>query len=133
MDFSSPQSTFKSYLQACKEQDFSKSDLHYTNEFRKFIKTNQGYLSHRNVGQLQNEYNSYFNKSYVIEVYDDRVIFRFAHYGQPPPPIYFVKEDGLWKIDAMFSFNNVIMSSGGHWHWKNPNIDNEKIWIDKQY
>ena len=56
---------------------------------------------------------------------------RFAPEGVRPAPLYFVREAGQWKIDAMFSFDNIIMESGSSttWFWKNSKKDNEKKWL----
>ena len=130
MDFSSPEAAFRTYMQACKELDFYKSDLCYTKEFQRFTKTNKRYLSHRHKGQLRNEYNDLYGRNYKLEMYGNKAIMRFAPEFMRPAPLYFVREDGEWKIDAMFAFNNIIMDDRtGGWFWKHPNIDNEKQWL----
>jgi len=129
MDFSSPEATYRTYIQACKDLDFSRSDLCYTREFRRFIKTNKRYLSHRHPGQLRNEYNQHKNRSYELEMHGDKAIMRFAPEYVRPAPFYFRKENGEWKIDAMFSFNNVIMEGSSRWFWRNEKIDNEGKWL----
>ncbi len=131
LDFSSPKATFKTYMQACKELDFKKSDLCYTEEFRSFIKTNKRYLAHRHAGQLANSYRYWHDKPYKLELYATKAIMRFSPPFTRPEPFYFVKEYGKWKIDSMFSFNNVIIEDSNRWHWRNPNIDNEKKWLKK--
>ncbi|MFC1703281.1 hypothetical protein ACFL1E_00665 [Candidatus Omnitrophota bacterium] len=131
MDFSSPEATFRTYLQACKEGSFEKSDLCSTKEFQRYQKSNKQYLSHRHPGQLRNAYNIWANKSYKVEKYGNKAIMRFGKMFKSPAPIYFVKEHGKWKMDGMFEFRNIIYSSGDNWHWKNPNIDNEKKWLNK--
>ncbi len=132
IDFSSPEATFKTYLQACKEGSFDKSDLCSTEEFQWFQKTNKKYLAHRHSRQLRNAYNIWANKSYKIEMHKDKAIMRFGPMFKSPAPIYFVKDHGEWKMDSMFVFRNIIYTTGGgDWYWKNPNIDNEKEWLDE--
>ena len=131
MDFSSPEATFKTYMNACKALDFTKSDLCYTKEFRKFIKKDKDYLAHRHPGQLRNEYNYLHGRKYKLEMHGNKAIMRFSPPFKKPAPFYFVKERGKWKIDAMFSFDNVIVEDRQNWHWRNPNVDNEKLWLRK--
>lgn len=129
MDFSSPKATFETHMQACKELDFEKSDLCYTKEFRNFIKTDANYLAHRHTGQLSNSYRYWHGKPYKLQMHGNKAIMRFSPPFTRPEPIYFVKERGEWKIDALFSFKNVIIEDSTHWHWLNPNVDNEKAWL----
>ena len=131
MDFSSPEATFRTNMQACKDLDFKKSDLCTTKKFQKFAKTNKNYLSHRNTGQLANAYRYWNDKPYKLEMYRNKAIMRFSPEFTRPEPFYFVAEYGKWKIDAMFSFNNVIIEDSQHWHWRNPKIDNEKKWLKR--
>ena len=131
MDFSSPEATFRTYMQACKDLDFRKSDLCSTKEFQNFTKTNKRYLAHRHTGQLANAHRYWHDKPYKLEMYGHKAIMRFSPEFSRPEPFYFVKERGEWKIDSMFSFNNVIIESSQSWHWRNPNIDNERQWLAK--
>ena len=131
MDFSSPEATFKTYLRACKAMDFEKADMCYTKEFRDFIKTNKRYRAHRHPGQLKNEYHYLHGKKYKLERHGRKAIMRFSKEFDRPEPLYFVKERGAWKIDGMFSFDNVVIEDSAHWHWRNPSIDNEKEWLRK--
>jgi len=130
-DFSKPESAFSSFMRACQMMDFEKSDLCYTKEFQKFAKTDKIYMSHRNKGQLNNAYNYWNNRHYELEVQGRKAIMRFSPPFERPEPIYFVKEADGWKIDGMFSFNNVIIENSKNWHWKNPDSDNEKLWLNK--
>ena len=132
VDFSSPEATFRTYMQACRELDFNKSDLCYTKEFQMFAKTNKVYLSHRHKGQLRNEYNDLRGRNYKLEMHGNKAIMRFAPEFKRPAPLYFVKEGGEWKIDAMFAFKNIIMDDRtGGWFWKYSNNYNEKHWLRK--
>ena len=132
LDLSSPEATFKTYMRACEKVDFSVSDQCYTAEFQRFTKTNQRYLAHRHKGQLRNEYNSLRNKQYKIESFGNKAIMRFGPEFKRPAPFYFVIENGQWKIDAMFAFNNIIMDdTTGGWFWKNSHRDNEAYWLKK--
>lgn len=131
LDFSSPEATFKTYMQACKALDFEKSDLCSTEEFQRFTKINKRYLAHRHTGQLANAYRYWHNKPYKLELHGNKAIMRFSPEFSRPEPFYFVKEREEWKLDSMFSFNNVIIEDSTHWHWRNPNIDNEKEWLKR--
>ncbi|MBL7070565.1 MAG: hypothetical protein ISS26_00120 [Candidatus Omnitrophica bacterium] len=130
-DFTSPESTFNSHMYACKALDFEKSDLCYTKEFQSFTKTNKEYRSHRNTGQLRNAYDYWHNKPYKLEMHRNKAIMRFSPPFKRPEPFYFVKEADGWKIDGMFSFNNLIIENSGGWFWRNSKIDNEKVWLSK--
>jgi len=131
MDFSSPEATFLSYMRACKLADFSLADQCFNREFQHFTKTNKNYRSHRRTGQLRNAYSYWADKPYKLERHGNKAIMRFSSEFKRPEPIYFVREGGQWKIDAMFSYNNVIIEDSRHWHWRNPNIDNEEKWLRK--
>lgn len=134
MDHSSPERTFESYMAAAKALSFELTDQCYTVEFLVFTQTNDEYMKHRNVDHLRVSYNSMANKPYEVEMYGDKAIIRFAPEFKRPQPLYFVKEAGEWKMDAMFMFNNVIMVDGGteiEWKWKYPEKNSEQDWIDK--
>ncbi|MFC1752711.1 hypothetical protein ACFL96_04870 [Thermoproteota archaeon] len=131
LDFSSPEAAFSSYMKACKLLDFSLVDQCYTKEFQQFTKTNQRYRAHRNTGQLSNSYRYWSGKPYKLDKYGNKAIMRFSSEFQRPEPIYFVREAGKWKIDGMFSFNNVIIQDSSGWHWRNPNRNNEREWLRK--
>ncbi len=130
-DYSSPEATFRTYMAACKALSFEKSDACYTRRFREFIKTDSNYRAHRHTGQLRNEYNYLHDQEYTLEAHGNKAIMRFAPERQRPAPLYFVKEGGQWKIDAMFAYNNIIMESGSRWHWKNPDVNNEARWLSR--
>lgn len=130
-NFTTPEKTFNSFMYACEAMDFKKSDLCYTKEFQDFTKTDQNYLSHRNSGQLRNAYSYWHGKPYKIELHGDKAIMRFSPPLKRPEPFYFVREGGEWKIDGVFSFRNVIIEDSQNWHWRNSEIDNEKLWLRK--
>ncbi|MBU0468293.1 MAG: hypothetical protein KKD07_09070 [Candidatus Omnitrophica bacterium] len=134
MDYSSPEKTLESYLAAAKALSFELTDECYTVEFLVFTQTDEEYMRHRNVNQLRTSYSSIANKPYEVEMYDEKAIIRFAPEFKRPQPLYFVKEVGIWKMDAMFMFNNVIMVDGDpevEWKWKNSDVDNEALWLNK--
>ena len=134
MDYSSPEKTLESYLESAKALNFELTDQCYTVEFLVFTQTNDEYMRHRNVNQLRVSYNSIANKPYDIEMYDDKAIIRFAPEFKRPQPLYFVKEAGSWKMDAMFMFNNVIMVDGDpeiEWKWKYPEKNSEDLWVNE--
>ena len=132
MNFSTPEATFESYLNAAKVRSFALSDSCYTKEFLNFTVNDEEYQSHRYPGQLANSYDEHVGKQYTVERSGNKAIMRFGLEFSRPSPIYFVIEDGLWKMDAMFMFNNIIMDDGtGGWFWRYENKDNEGLWLEK--
>lgn len=132
LDFSSPESLLNSYLGACQSLDFSLVDQCYTREYQQYIQSNKDYMAHRNTGQLRNAYSYWGNRDYNIEYHGSKAIIRFAPDGQRPEPLYLVKENGEWKIDGLFSIQNVKIQDSRTWFWKNPNRDNEAWWLDSR-
>jgi hypothetical protein len=130
-DYSSPLATFKTYMEACKNHDFSIVDRCYTQEFNRFAKSDKNYMAHRHAGQLDNEYAGYADKSVRVESHGRKVILRFTPEDKKTPSLYLVNEDGRWKIDAMFMFNNIIYDQNNEWFWKNNRQNAERIWINK--
>ncbi len=127
--FNSPLETFRSYMRACRAMDLESSRACYTKEFQDFTKTSREYSDYNNVRQLKNAYNFWHDKQYDLELHGNMAIMRFAAMFKRPEPIYFVKEDGEWKIDGLFSFKNIVIEDSKHWHWRFPELDNEKLWL----
>jgi hypothetical protein len=127
-DYSTPLAAFQTYLRACKNRDFLAVDKCYSEEFNRFTKSNQQYISHRHVGQLDNEYNTCANKSARVDLHGKKAIIRLYPEDKKTPPFFMIKENGQWKIDGMFMFKNIIYDQNDEWFWKDRSKDNERVW-----
>ncbi len=129
-DYSSPEATLQTYLEACKAGDFAAADACYTKSSREFLAATPAFTEGRSADMLRGTYERLsglkfstekVNAKRAILTPDDKAI----------PPFYMrIQEPGEgWRIDWHFMANYMRGDANG-WSWKNPRA--EGIWKGRE-
>lgn len=125
-DYSSPEATFRTYLQACQRGDYATADSCYTASSRAFFEKNPSLTKDRPVEALLATHERLSKVNFTTEqVSPKRAILRA---DDPKVPPYFLRiqspKEG-WRIDWLFMANYIRANDNG-WSWANPRA--EGIW-----
>ncbi len=129
-DYSSPEATLKTYLEACKAGDFEAADACYTKSSREFIAKTPKMTAGRKPEHLIGTYERLSALKFTTEtVNPKRAIVRPD--DSKVPPFYMRVQDPKegWRIDWQFMANYMRADQNG-WSWVNPKA--ETLWKSRQ-
>lgn len=125
-DFSSPEATMRTYMEACQAGDFVAADACYTESSRAFLAKNPALRDSRPVEALIGTYERLSKVTFTTEMVNTkRAILRP---DDPKLPPYFLRIQNpkeQWRIDWNFMANYIRANDKG-WSWANPRA--EGIW-----
>jgi hypothetical protein len=125
-DYSTPEQTLQTYLQACKAGDFAQADACYTRSSREFLAKTPKMTEGRMPEHLMGTYDRLAGLEFTTEkVGEKRAILRPN--DAKVPPFYMRVQDPKegWRIDWQFMANYMRADANG-WSWVNPRA--EGIW-----
>ncbi len=129
-DFSTPEATLATYLQACREGDFEKSDLCYTHSSRQYLQEHEEFTQNRNPEDLRQAYDRLSQVEFTLEqVNEKRAIL---HPDDPKIPPFFLRQQKPgegWRIDFHFMSNYLRADENG-WSWRFPKA--EGLWKSRK-
>lgn len=129
-DFSTPQATFESYLEACREGDFEGADLCYTASSREYIASHPRVTEGRSPESLKVTYQRLSQAAFKLEqVNSRRAIIRFEDQGIPPYFLRVQKAGEGWRIDWHFMSHYIRRTEDG-WSWTFSRA--ERIWKSRK-
>lgn len=129
-DFSSPEATLKTYLDALKAGDFAGSDLCYTASSREALAKNPAFTEGRKPEMLTNTYERLSGLTFTTEkVNAKRAILKPDDDKVPPFFMRIQNPKEGWRIDWHF-MANYIRADGNGWSWVNPKA--EGIWKSRE-
>lgn len=129
-DYSTPEATLATYLEACKAGDFTAADACYTKSSREFLAKTPAFSEGRSPDMLRGTYERLskvkfstekVNAKRAVLVSDDKAIPPFYVRVQEP-------KEG-WRIDWHFMANYMRGDANG-WSWKNPRADG--LWKSRE-
>ena len=129
-DFSSPEATLKTYLEACKAGDFAASDLCYTASSREMLASTPAFTEGRQPAMLTGTYDRLSKLTFTTEkVNAKRAILRPNDEKVPPFFMRVQNPKEGWRIDWHFMANYMRANENG-WSWANPRA--EGIWKSRE-
>jgi hypothetical protein len=125
-DSSSPRATFEYYKECLGKADVEGADSCFTHE--SLVKGRRHLKDY-----MPRLYSVVAQRHYRIESHGERAIIRW----DPPDPtqqeFYLVKEDGAWKIDCQFMYDNIIYDQNHRCIWKDGDPEVEQRWMRGEY
>lgn len=129
-DFSSPESTLKTYLDALQAGDFAAADLCYTASSREALAKNPAFTEARRPEMLTNTYDRLAPLTFTTEkVNSKRAILKPSDDRVPPFFMRIQNPKEGWRIDWHFMANYIRADAQG-WNWVNPKA--EGIWKSRE-
>lgn len=129
-DFSSPEATLKTYLEACKAGDFAAADLCYTASSREALAKNPAFTENRQTEMLTGTYERLSKLTFTTEkVNAKRAILKPNDDKVPPFFLRIQTPKEGWRIDWHFMANYIRANADG-WSWVNPKA--EAIWRSRE-
>ena len=129
-NFSSPEATLKTYLEACKAGNYEAADACYTKSSREFIAKTPKMTAGRKPEHLTGTYDRLSTLKWTVEnVNQKRAIVKPD--DSKVPPFYMRVQDPKegWRIDWQFMANYMRADQNG-WSWANPRA--ETLWKARQ-
>lgn len=129
-NYTSPEATLKTYLEACQAGDFAAADACYTASSRELLAKTPAFTEGRQPDMLKNTYEKLSKLTFTLEkVNEKRAILKPN--DDKVPPFYLRVQDPKegWRIDWHFMANYMRADENG-WTWKNPKA--EAIWKSRQ-
>lgn len=119
-DYSSPESTVRSYLEACRRGDLAAADQCYTASSRELLAQMPNVAQQRTPEQLQSFYQRLSELTFQTErVNPKRAILTPNDPKIPPFFLRIQAPQEQWRIDWHFMANYIRADQQG-WSWKNP-------------
>jgi hypothetical protein len=129
-DYSSPEATLKTYLEACKAGDFSAADECYTASSRKRLAETPALTEGRHPDLLTGTYERLSTLTFTTEkVNAKRAILRPDDPKVPPFFLRVQTPKEQWRIDWHFMANYIRADANG-WSWVNPRA--EGLWKSRE-
>lgn len=129
-DFSTPEATWQTYLNACQAGDFEAADLCYTASSRDYLKQDPRLTEGRDPEILKATYEKLTSTEFTLErVNSKRAIMRAADESIPPYFLRIQKPSEGWRIDLHFMSSYIRVNETG-WSWTFPRA--EGIWKSRK-
>ena len=128
-DYSSPEKTFETYLEACKVGSFEKAEACYTKSSRALAKQrSQGRVRHSD--SLVDAFDKLSPLTFRLEsVNTKRAILWPSDESVPPFFLRIQEPEENWRLDYHFMSNFIQVEKDG-WKWRNKRIF--KIWKSRE-
>ena len=129
-DFSTPEATLKTYLQACQAGDFAGADACYTASSREFLAQSPAFTEGRQPELLVGTYERLSKLTFTTELVNaKRAILKPNDPKVPPFFMRIQSPKDKWRIDWHFMANYIRADENG-WSWGNPKA--EGIWKSRE-
>ncbi len=129
-DFSTPEATWQTYLQACQAGDFEGVELCFTASSRQYLKQNPQPVEERDPALLKATYERLTATDFRLEkVNSKRAIMWPADERIPPCFLRIQKPAEGWRIDLHFMTNYIRVTEDG---WSYTFSRAERIWKSRK-
>ena len=129
-DYSTPEATFKTYMEAMKAADFAATDTCYTASSREMLAKNPAFSQNRPAEMLTQTHDRFSQLTWTTEQVNSKRAILTSNDSKVPPIFMRQQTPGEgWRIDFHFMASYIRADQNG-WSWVNPKA--EAIWKSRE-